>query len=69
MLITGRAYRFYVVAENYAGKSPDGAIAIFYACISPQGMGMPFKGTVTSIAVEVLWADPTYDGGCRLSSF
>lgn len=34
-LVTGRPYRFYLQALNYAGVSPSSEITMIYACADP----------------------------------
>jgi len=37
-LVTGHPYRFYVVAINHVGESPESDILPIYACSKPTGV-------------------------------
>ena len=68
-LTTGLPYRFYVTAVNYIGESVASSYSTFYSCIAPSGFTAPYKGTVTSSSVLIVWSEPTDDGGCSISSY
>jgi hypothetical protein len=58
-LVTGRPYRFYVQALNYAGVSPDSDITTIYACSDPGSINAPvLNGQQTSTMIPIKWSPP-----------
>jgi hypothetical protein len=55
-LITGRPYRFYLVAFNYAGQSEASPIETIYACADPGSIQPPkLNGYQTTVVIPLIW--------------
>ena len=69
-LVSGRPYRFYVQALNYAGISEASDITTIYACADPGQISAPkLNGQVTSTTIPIKWTAPNGNGGCAVTSF
>lgn len=69
-LISGRPYRFYVIAINAAGNSSASSITTIYACQNPGHLSAPqLNGQQTASQIPIRWNAPLTTGGCPITSY
>jgi hypothetical protein len=69
-LTTGRPYRFYVQAFNYAGVSPISDVTTIYACQDPGVIDAPQLSAIqTDSLIPLQWNAPDTSGGCSITGY
>lgn len=69
-LVTGRPYRFYLQALNYAGSSIESPYTTIYACDDPGEISAPeFNGQQSATMIPIKWSPPKTSGGCAITSY
>lgn len=68
-LISGRSYRFKVLAGNFNQEGLASEVSVFFACQAPSNISAPILVKTQSTSMTLKWNEPQNNGGCPLLGY